>query len=108
MSSLHVRSCAACGSRRIRRARAHSPGWRLLRRVAGLERYACGDCHHEGWRLPPGHATPPDQTELGLPARRVEARDRRMDSLGRRALARSVAVAVALGAAVALLLATSG
>jgi len=92
--------CERCGARRIRRARAHTPWQKFVRWLTPLERYACGDCAHRGWRIPSGEPRP--AVELGLQPRPVEERDRRKDRKARRNLVRSVLVAVALGVLAAL------
>lgn len=43
--------CSACGGTRLRPARSRNGLHRLLRQATALERYACGECGHRGWRL---------------------------------------------------------
>ncbi len=91
--------CEACGAKRIRRARSHTPWQKTVAWLTPLERYACGECSHRGWRIPSGER---HVLDVGLAPRPVEKRDRRKARKARAEIVRSVLIAVVLGATAAL------
>lgn len=108
-------TCSACGSTRIRRARMREGWHQLVKRHTRLRRYACGQCQHRGWttaKLP--HSEHPEEQEQrladlrSLPGRPVEARDHRARRQLRHGFGKSVLLAIALGALIALLLGRLG
>lgn len=90
-------TCGQCGSTKVRHARSRNDLHRLLRRHTPLDRYACGDCGHRGWRLGklPHLAERPLPGTLPAAGRPVERRDQR----GRRRLQLRVIITVAIGLA---------
>jgi hypothetical protein len=91
--------CRHCGSKRVRRSRAHATLERFLRTVTPIRFHVCGDCRRRGWHWP---SETRRETPTSAPARPVEQRDVRRKSLIRKRTGTRVLVAFILGTLFAL------